>query len=412
METVGPARAPFHRRIGVLIELFVLLLTTAPAAGQEGQTGLRLGAIRLTPTFSIAQAFDSNVFNDADRKEDWTTASSLVVEARTRVGIAGMRARSGLDATYYNTHADRRSVGGRQEFEGELYLARLRPFFNESYGNVRIPVGVEIDLPVRRVELGTTVGADLKITALTTVRGQVDRWRYDFADDAVYRGVGLSAPLNHVSHRAQVSLLHNLTPLTRLSLTGEFLRDRFEFQPSRDRESFQVTGGVEFQPDALISGSAILGHRRFSLVDPLAPPFIGLVAAIDLKYTLLGATRFNARMGRDAPYSMNPGEPYFVSLLLGASVAYDFRENWEVQVDWRRDQLAYRRLPASGGGVEPPEAIGGRTDYVLAYTAGVRRRFGRRLRVGVDFQTIAHQSPDLLYEYRKFTMGTSIVYGL
>jgi hypothetical protein len=402
MSAVQSTRAIFQCRIGVSLGLFALLSTAAPAAGQEGQTGLRLGGVRLTSSASTAMEFDSNVNNDHDPKGDWTIASLLDVEARARVGIAAIRAKSVLDATYYNIYRQRRSVGVRQELEGEFYLARLRPFLAQSLGNVRTPFSVEIDLPVRRVELGTTIGADLRITALTTLRGQVDRRETDFANDAVYRGQGLRAPLNSVSKKAQVSLLHELTPLTRLLLTGEILRDQFKLQPWRDAKSFQVASGVMFQPHALISGSATIGYRRFALVDSQAPPFVGLVGSADLSYTLLGATRFNVRVSRDVPYSLSSDQPYFVSLMLGMSVTHAFRDNWEVQGEWLGDRMAYRSLSS---------IVGARTDHVRGYRVAVQRRFNRRLRVGVNFQTNAHQSPNPRSEYRKSMMGTSIVYG-
>ena len=407
--TVESARAAFPRRLCVTLGLFVLLFTAVPASSQE--TGLRLGGLRLTPTVTISVESDSNVLNDDNPKQDWTTASSLSLEARARVGIAGIRARSALDAMYYNTHTERRSVGGRQEVEAEFYLARLRPFMAQSYGNVRTPFSVEVDLPVRRLEMATTVGADFKMTALTTIRGQVDRRENSFANDALYRGVELAAPLNLVSEKAQVSLLHDLTPLTKLSVTGELQQDRFEFQPSRNGDSLRVSSGVTFQPYGLISGSANVGYRRFTFPDPLTPPFRGLVASVDLSFRLLNASRLNVRMGRDVPYSMSPDQPYFVSSLLGASLAHDFRDNWEVEGEWRRDKMAYQHLSSIVGGIELSEALGTRTDYVHAYGAAVRRRFNRRLRLDVNFRTNAHESSDKQFAYSKFTMGSSVVYG-
>ena len=110
-------------------------------------------------------------------------------------------------------------------------------------------------------------------------------------------------------------------PLTTIAVRYENLRDRFEFSPGRDADSYSVMPGVEFKPRALISGTAYVGYREFTPREPLQlPAFSGLVAQLGLSYTLLGSTTFGVSFRRDLTYSYEELQPFFVDTSVGASI--------------------------------------------------------------------------------------------
>jgi hypothetical protein len=78
--------------------------------------------------------------------------------------------------------------------------------------------------------------------------------------------------------------------------------------PARDADSWRVMPGVEFAPQALIKGSAYVGHRKFTpLLPRVLPEFSGVVADLGLSYTLLGSTVFGVSYRRDLTYSYSSG---------------------------------------------------------------------------------------------------------
>ena len=86
-------------------------------------------------------------------------------------------------------------------------------------------------------------------------------------------------------------------------MTVDGHQDRFDEAPERDTNSIGIGSGLEFRPFAMISGHAYVGWVRVQMVNGESPPFGALTLAVDLTYTLLGATKFTLQAERDVEYS-------------------------------------------------------------------------------------------------------------
>ena len=79
-----------------------------------------------------------------------------------------------------------------------------------------------------------------------------------------------------------VTVRHQLTPLTALTLDVGREQDRFEFSPLRDSDSTTASVGVKLDRFALIKGSASFGYRDFQPLSPSLPAYKGTIASADL----------------------------------------------------------------------------------------------------------------------------------
>jgi hypothetical protein len=61
---------------------------------------------------------------------------------------------------------------------------------------------------------------------------------------------------------------YELTPLTTLGVSLSREQDRFLYNPLRDSDTRRIEAGLEFDPSALIGGSARLGYRGFVTARP------------------------------------------------------------------------------------------------------------------------------------------------
>jgi hypothetical protein len=138
----------------------------------------------------------------------------------------------------------------------------------------------------------------------------------------------------------------DVSPLTRVLVRAQVNEEHFPFSPLRDADNVSIAPGVEFQPRALISGSASVGVRRFRSRSGQLPDFTGAVASANLAYAFRGATRLRLTAVRDLAYSYNEAEPYYAIAGYGLSIARHLGGRFEITAsgDWQTHR--YRRLTA------------------------------------------------------------------
>jgi hypothetical protein len=193
----------------------------------------------------------------------------------------------------------------------------------------------------------------------------------------VFLGEQLRENLNRTTEELSLSFTHQVTALTRLGVTGSITRDLFDFSPDREAEEFSIRPNVQFAPTALIRGSAEVGYRMFDAVNETVPDFSGIVAGVDLAYTLRGSTRFGVQTSRDVNFSITDIQPYYVQTSVGFSFGQRFSDAWDLTLSVRRDWLDYRRdltfvRPPVGSTplLEPTKSRLFSTDASLGYRLG------------------------------------------
>lgn len=357
----------------------VPLPETPPDVRRDAQ--VHVGPLYATPRFTIEEfGMDSNVFNNAEEKSDFT----FTLAPSSHVWIPfGRRAllttRVTTDIVYYQRYASERSFNPGVVVRGSGFFGRLTPFVEGGYLRSRQRPNYEIDARSLRVERSVAAGVDVRLFSKLSVEMSVRHRPIRFGADASFNNVNLRETLNRDNTILSVVTRYKATPLTTFVLRADATRDRFEFSPLRDADSIELVPGVEFKPLALISGAAHVGFRRFMPESPSLEPFTGVVADAELSYTLRGATKFTVSASRDLTYSYERVQPYYVASSYGITVRRRIVGALDATGSVQRETYRYRNLLLAGA---LPTDID-RVDTTSAVAGSVGYRLGRTLRAGI-----------------------------
>jgi hypothetical protein len=161
---------------------------------------------------------------------------------------------------------------------------------------------------------------------------------------------------------------------------------------------------VEFEPVALVSGTAFIGFRKYDALTTGSLSYTGPVASVDLGYTLLGRTRFSMQANRDIAHSFEPLEPVYLLTGFTGTVAHRVTTTWDVQGTAGRQRLAYRH-------VGTPVSELQRIEFVSIYGGGLGYRLGRETRAGLAIDHYGRTSDRHGRHYKALRIGFSVTYG-
>lgn len=404
-----PANVPVFQLKRIVAQGLWIVALSVPAQAQGIQDGseaetarLRLGPVRLTPTFEISNfGVDTNVFNTVENpKRDFVIGLAPQTNywiGQNRVRISGD---SRLEYLYFKSFANQRSLNTDNSARIEVQLARVTPFVSGRFLNTRVRPGFEIDARARRRETTTTAGVDVALFGKTTLTLSGSRRDMDFKIGETFLDVDLGRALDRRTESVSLAIRYRLTPLTTVVLLGDSQRDRFD-ELWRDADGFRIISGFEFSPFALISGTAHLGFRRFRTLDEAVPDFTGVVADLDVGYALR-ATRVALRLQRDVTYSFEISEPYYLLTNWNVSLTQEVSSTWDVVGRVGRQHLDYRVALVTGE----------RRDIVSSFGGGVGYRLGRTARFGVNVDHVARRSEAVRQRsYEGLRAGASISIG-
>ena len=390
------------------------LLTAAAAFGQAedpraGAT-VHLGPLNVTPAIAVKDlGVDTKVFNNADEKRDFTVTVAPDVKVSLpfarRAQLTGSIA---TDMVYYQKYASERSINPDVRMRGEIFLNRVRIFAEPAYLRTRQPMSIELDARAQREERGGHAGASIRVSRTVAIDLSARATRVRFDADEVFAGTALRETLNRESVTTSATIRHALTPMTTIVYAAERGSDRFSLSPVRDADSARVAAGVEFNPRALISGSASAGIRRFQPTSALLDRFEGLVMRAALEYAIADSTRFTFGADRDVDYSFEPLQPYFVIEGFNVTAEQRLVGRVDLAVGALRHQYRYEDLRTS----EAPLADAGRVDTVHTWSASVGYRMARktRIRLGVALRT--RESNSARYrDYQGIRYTATTAYG-
>ncbi|MCA1586066.1 MAG: outer membrane beta-barrel protein [Acidobacteria bacterium] len=377
---------------------------------------MRIGPVALTPTMTTSIGVDNNVFNEADNPKDDVVASVRPqAEAWLRLGRARLSGLTSVEFVYFNKYDSERSVNTANRALLELPLNRIRPYATASLTNTRARLNAEVDARARYSQTSIGGGAEVRLGSKSFIGLETQQTRFAFGEGVTFNESELRDVLNRDTERYTLSLRQQLTPLTTLVLLTQRQRESFIFSPQRDSRSVEVIPGFEFDNSALLNGRALVGFRRFEPDDPQIPSYSGLVAAVDLGYTLRGATRFQARVSRDVAYSVEVIYPYFVLTDVSGAVTHRLTDSWELLGIASQQRLAYRSTQPSplipGPSTSPALQVSDRTDTFFNWGAGVGYRLGRYTRVGLNAEYYRRRS---VFDGRTFSslrLNSSLTYG-
>jgi Putative beta-barrel porin 2 len=355
---------------------------------------------------------DTNVFNEAgEQRSDFTftvTPQADLAIAMARRGL--LKAKLGTDLVYYATYRSQRSVDPQAVIRAEAYAHRLTLFVEGSYLNTRERLNYEIDLRARHQQNDLSGGVAVRFTPKFSVEVARSHGETRFDGDQFFLEQRLQETLNRDTDTWSGVVRHRHSPLTTLGLRYENQRDRFEFSPVRDTDSFRVMPGVEFKPRALISGSAWVGYRSFRPKSPLVPAQSGLVSQLALSYTLLGSTTFGGTYNRDFEFAYETSTPYFVDNSPGLYLRRAIGGKFDVTVNAARHLYEYQQIAVQPADLAAtPQRV--ETTYNYGLTLGYRLKRQTRVGFGVSYWT-RDSTVGSIRGYEGLRIGTSVTYGL
>jgi hypothetical protein len=379
--------------------------TKAEAASADA--AVQVGPFALSPRFFLRDiGVDSNPRNVADDPQrDFTFTTGPGLGTWMHVGRLWVTSESAIEWLYYNETAGQRAFNVKQDLLLELDLLRVVPHAGAGYDRSRRQLNFELDGRLEQTATYASVGVEFKPGARTSIDFQGERRSLSYGDEAL-DGVLLAGQLNRESQQAGVVVRYALTPLTTLVVDAAVQQDRFEFDDLRDSDAVRILPGLEFQPFALISGSARIGVKQFRTRDESVPDYTGLITSVDVAYTLRDRIRFTVRSTRDVEYSIEPLEPFYVSNGLDLEIVRVIGLDWDVVLSAGRTTLDYQAI---GNG----EVLGRteRTDEVRRYGVGLGRHVGEDIRVGFDVFHAERRSDLPARAYSGWRTGGSLTYG-
>jgi len=391
-------------------------LASGQASGPTDPPGtLKLGPLAATPTIAVSPfGTDSNVFYaPSDPKSDQTFTLQPSVGLRVHLGRGTFVSATGVSWTAYHAFPSQstKNIDESGLFELPLNRVTFRASFDVASNKAR--PSLDIDFRARTLISTERLSAEVRVLPKTAIRVETSAQETAFRDGVV-GAINLATALNRTSRETDVSLRHDLSPLTTLVFSADFLSDRFALTPSRNATGFRFMPGVEFSKFALISGSAFVGYRRLEPVAPDVPTFGGLASEVDLASVIRGNLRISTQVARDVGYSYDPNLPYYIQTGTTGSVTYRLGERWDAAAAFGVQRLAYRvrtdgalgHSPANAGASLP--AVPRVVNYGLS--VGCRLRPGLRLGV-IDVAKITRTSTTVIRGYTDWQVGSSIKYG-
>jgi hypothetical protein len=245
----------------------------------------------------------------------------------------------------------------------------------------------------------------VRLTEKLTASLFSSRTRLDYDTNSIYLGTDLADVLNFTGRSEGASLRYALTPLTTIGVTADRARHRFDSTPERDSNSLNVTPMVEFNPRALISGSASFGFRQRKFLAGTAPDFNGSVASADLTYTLLGRTRFTVLGRRQLEYSYVVGRADYVEGSLTLVVNQRFGDSWDVGGSLSRSRLSYRDVMSLTGS----SVITFPDETIIGWTVDAGYSLSRT-RIGLRIDQRRREASAELRGYDRIRIGSTLTY--
>lgn len=401
--------SPWLRFVALLIVLLPSrVLAQSEIDRMREDARMRIGGLYVSPSLELREfGLDSNVFNQAgDQSPDFT--ATLVPGATLGLPIARralVNGRVDSNFVYYHRFASQRSIDPNVSLRATVFMSRVNVWVDGSYQNSRQRINQEIDARARRLTTRANAGIDVNATPRITLTFAGGASRTDYADDQVFRSVGLRQALAGDARSMTGSIKYQWTPLTSFHLQADQRAERYRFATFKNVDRLRVAPGVEFRPRALISGSAYVGFSQLRPLDPSVQSYTGPAVALTLSYTHQSATSVTVTMDRDAEVSYQATAPYFIATMLGVSVRRQLVGSFDATAGVQRHHYGYLARRSAD---TAPERVD--TTNNLSADVGYRFGTGGRVGLGVSFWTRdSNLATDV--RYSGVRVGTTLNYG-
>jgi hypothetical protein len=364
--------------------LLPALLVASAVAAQEppprdpvDDATVRFGRVGLTPVLTVRDVGrDNNVFNESSNpKSDFTATISPKLDVLVHPGPVLFTLTTTSDYIYYQTYTSERSTNVGSTLRADFTFGPVRPFVSAGGSNSKDRVNREIDARARHRDRAYGAGVRVQIYQGLFVSAGGRQTTTAFDSDATFRGENLADALNEKIDAVDGTVGVALTPLTTLSVVVTKQRDRFDHSPDRDSDTLRVMPTVTFSPLAILSGSAALGYRKFTTLDPAVPDYHGFVATLTLGTTLREKHHIDTVFARDVQYSYEEDTRFYVETGVQGTWTWEVAGPIDLRLNGSRSRLHYQ---------SPTLTEATDDDITFSYGAGVAWRLREHFKVGVN----------------------------
>jgi len=400
------------RRIASVAALLFGLASGAsaqPGGPDPDKVRVRLGPLWMNPTISLTNiGIDRNVFNVPDDEgplRDFTFTVAPNTDLWVRLGRTWLVGQINEQINWYQTYASERNATNEYSLKWSLPMNRLEFHTNIAYSSSKDRPGFEIDARAQRKHLMYGGSAEIRLLTKTFFGLTYSREGTLFDETAVFKDISLHDELSRKSTTSGLAIRHQLTPLTAFNVNLTQTKETFDYTSLRNSTSRQISGGVSFDPFALIKGGATVGYRSFQ-PGPDLPPFKGLTFGVNLSYAVFGTTRFSVNSSRDVQYSYDNTQPYYVQTAVQGSIAQQIFGPLDVVARAGTSHMAYRdRANAQIAALD-------RVDESRSYGVGVGFHMGKDLRLGFNLDHVNRYSAIASRQFANVLFGSQITYGV
>ena len=342
---------------------------TADGGPDPETVRMRIGPLWMNPIISMPNlGIDTNVFNDppsAVPKRDFTMTLAPKADMWLRLGRTWLSGTVAEDIIWFQTYSTESSVNQLYSIGWKAPLNRLVLGTSATWVRTSSRPGFEIDTRAQRDVPTYTASAEIRGFSRTFIGVRGSWARVAFDEDAEFNGTNLQDQLDRTTNAAAVTVRHAMTPLTSLIFSAGRSEERFTTASTRDSTSDDYSVAVEFDPAALLKGSARVGYTAYRTEAADLEDFNGMTSAVSLAYTLLGSTRFSFGVGRSIQSSYDINQPYYLQTGASVSLAQQIFGPVDVVARFGGQRLEYRTRT----GVEV--AAADRTDHTRTFGGGV-----------------------------------------
>lgn len=386
-----------RRPLGIAVVLMVL---AGPASAQV----LITGPVEWTPRLDLRDfGYDNNVFLEPGERtvEDITGTLTPSLSALLSNARLDLQSNVSADLIYFERYVEQRAFNQRYDGRAAFTVSLFQPFVAAEWQSTRDRQSPEVDIRARRATRMTQVGLGLFSLSRASFTMSAARSHTDYSSGQIFDGVDLSEQLNRESDTVALSLNFIATPLISVSATASLMRERYLLVDDKDQESQQVTVGLTFAPDALLTGRASFGYSRQTVEDPGAIPFQGYTTDVNVSYAMFDVTRMTVRYSRATAASVK--EPYYLQTLYGGEVRQAFLGPVDLVARGSRQAMDYPGLPSRN--------VAGHVEFITSYAGGAVFRLSGNSTVDVTYEVARRDADDPAQRFDRRRIVTAVALG-
>ena len=358
---------------------------TDPTAGSSGT----LGPVGVTPRVSWQTEYDDNTLRTSVPVSDVISTISAGTDVRGRIRRVGMSATAGADWVHYSKLVSERGANGDGSLRLDFLLNRVAPYVSGSYRNSRQRLNPEIDSRPRIENTTLAMGALVHVGGKSSFDVSANRSQSSYARDAEEDGVRLGDVLSYGSDQITLKFLQDVTPLTRINVTGEVFKDQFDVASRRNSDNVRLSTG--FESTGQLNGQARVGLRILKPQDRSLPESRGLFVSVATSATIFDRLQIGIDADRDLVPSYRVDVAYYESYGYGATVSYAMRPSLRLSAmvgrrfgDYRTAD-GYQASFANQAGMGPDEIrLGHQLSVGRCHVARLLRRlYGKNIGPGI-----------------------------